>query len=224
MPDSHQIERYIERFPLIRNFSASHLQIARGTVHFPVLEANAVAYEREGPCADYLMCIDGRTRVFRMSEAGREMLIYKVVGGGTCVLTTQCLLSGGTFPAESIAEARTELAALPTDTFRQLMAESAEFRAFVLDDYTRLLSSLFTLVDDIAFAPLEQRLARRLLVEADAGGIVAKTHQGLASDLGSVREVVSRILGEWAEGGLVVLRRGQIEIADRAGLATLRGN
>lgn len=222
MPDSHQVERWIERFPLIRNFSASHLQIARGTVQFPVLEANAVAYELEGPCANYLMCIDGRTRVFRMSESGREMLIYKVTGGGTCVLTTQCLLTGGTFPAESIAEERTELAALPTGTFRQLMAESAEFRSFVLDDYTKLLSSLFTLVDDIAFTPLEQRLARRLLVEAEGSGIVAKTHQQLASDLGSVREVISRILGEWAEAGMVVLRRGQIELVDRAALATYR--
>ncbi|GEP00168.1 Crp/Fnr family transcriptional regulator [Methylobacterium haplocladii] len=222
MPDSHRIERWIERFPLIGNFSAAHLQIARGTVQFPVLEANAVAYELEGPCAYYLMCIDGRTRVFRVSETGREMLIYKVTGGGTCVLTTQCLLSGGNFPAESVAETRTELAALPIDIFRQLMAESAEFRAFVLDDYTRLLSSLFTLVDDIAFASLEQRLARRLLVEADADGIVVKTHHQLASDLGSVREVISRILGEWAERGSVVLRRGQIVVAHRVALAAFR--
>ena len=219
MPESHQVERWVERFPLIRNFSAAHLQIARGTVQFPVLEAGATAYELEGECANYLMCLDGRTRVFRMSENGREMLIYKVGPGGTCVLTTQCLLSGGNFPAESIAEERTELAALPTSTFRQLMAESAEFRTFVLNDYTRLLASMFTLVDEVAFAPLEQRLARRLLIEADGQGIVAKTHQQLAADLGSVREVVSRILAQWAETGLVELRRGQVQVVDRAGLA-----
>lgn len=219
MPEHRKVERWIERFPLIRNFSPEHWQVARGTVQFPVLEAGAVAYELEGECANYLMCIDGRTRVFRMSEGGREMLIYKVGSGGTCVLTTQCLLSGANFPAESIAEERTELAALPVSTFRQLMAESPEFRTFVLDDYTRLLASMFTLVDEIAFAPLEQRLARRLLVEADAHGLVAKTHQQLASDVGSVREVVSRILAQWVESGLVELRRGQVQIVDRAGLA-----
>lgn len=219
MPDSRQIERWIERFPLVRGFSDAHWRIARGTVHFPVLEAGATAYELEGECANYLMCIDGRTRVFRMSDGGREMLIYKVGPGGTCVLTTQCLLTGGNFPAESVAEERTELAALPTQTFRQLMAESAAFRSFVLDDYTKLLSSLFTLVDEVAFAPLEQRLARRLLIEADAQGVVAKTHQQLASDVGSVREVVSRILGEWADSGSVEVRRGQVRIVDRAALA-----
>ena len=222
MPNSHQVERWIERFPVIRHLDARHLQLARGVVQFPVLERNAVAYEREGPCANYLMCIDGRTRVFRLSESGREMLIYKVGAGGTCVLTTQCLLSGGNFPAESIAEERTELAALPTETFRQLMAASPEFRRFVLDDYTRLLASLFTLVEEVAFAPLEQRLARRLLVEAGTDGLVAKTHQQLAADIGSVREVVSRILGEWAEAGLVALRRGEIAILDRAALAAHR--
>ncbi len=224
MRSAHQIERWIERFPLVRDFSASHLQIARGTVHFPVLEAGAIAYELQGACANYLMCIDGRTRVFRMSETGREMRIYKVGAGGTCVLTTQCLLSGGGFPAQSVAEARTELAALPSDTFRQLMRESDAFRAFVLDDYTKLLSGMFDLVEEIAFAPLEQRLARRLLVEADAEGIVRKTHQQLASDVGSVREVVSRLLGEWVDDGLVEIRRSQVQVIDRASLAAGRRN
>ncbi|MBO1021135.1 Crp/Fnr family transcriptional regulator [Methylobacterium sp. SD274] len=224
MQSAHQVERWIERFPLVRSFSASHLQIARGTVHFPVLEAGAIAYELQDACANYLMCIDGRTRVFRMSEGGREMLIYKVSAGGTCVLTTQCLLSGGGFPAQSIAEARTELAALPSDTFRQLMRESETFRGFVLDDYTRLLSGMFDLVEEIAFAPLEQRLARRLLIEADAEGIVWKTHQQLASDVGSVREVISRLLGEWADMGLVEIRRGQVQLIDRASLAARRPN
>ena len=152
------------------------------------------------------------------------MLIYKVGAGGTCVLTTQCLLSGGGFPAQSVAEARTELAALPSDTFRQLMRESDAFRGFVLDDYTKLLSGMFDLVEEIAFAPLERRLARRLLVEADADGIVWKTHQQLASDVGSVREVVSRLLGEWADTGLVEVRRGQVQVVDRAGLASGRSD
>jgi CRP/FNR family transcriptional regulator len=224
MQSGHQIERWIERFPLVRSFSANHLQIVRGTVHFPVLEAGAVAYELQDVCANYLMCIDGRTRVFRMSEGGREMLIYKVGAGGTCVLTTQCLLSGGGFPAQSVAEARTELAALPAETFRQLMRESDAFRDFVLDDYTRLLSGMFDLVEEVAFAPLEQRLARRLLIEADDDATVWKTHQQLASDVGSVREVISRLLGEWADEGLVEVRRGQVQIIDRQGITARRPN
>lgn len=219
MPESPRIARWVERFPLIHRFSPAHRQLALGTVHFPVLEAGAVAYEVEGECANYLMCLEGRTRVFRLSEHGREVLIYKVGPGDTCVLTTQCLLSGGTFPARSVAEERTELAALPEATFQQLMAESAEFRRFVLDDYTRLMTGLFTLIDEVAFAPLKQRLVQRLLTEADPWGVVALTHQRLADDIGSVREVVSRVLGQWAEAGLIELRRGAVVIVERDSLA-----
>ena len=91
-----------------------------------------------------------------------------------------------------------------------------------MSDYTKLLASLFTLVDEVAFAPLEQRLARRLLAEADATQKVAKTHQQLADDVGSVREMVSRHLGEWERAGWVRTGRGQIEIVDRYALATRR--
>ncbi|WCS23705.1 helix-turn-helix domain-containing protein [Methylobacterium sp. NMS14P] len=81
------------------------------------------------------------------------------------------------------------------------------------------MSGLFTLIDEVAFAPLEQRLAQRLLSEADPRGIAAVTRQKLADDIGSVREVVSRLLGQWAEAGLIELRRGAIEIVDRTSLA-----
>ncbi|MGX9979789.1 Crp/Fnr family transcriptional regulator [Methylobacterium fujisawaense] len=218
MTDAQKVERWIDRFPLLQALSPAHLQIARGTVHFPVLDAGSIAYELNGECANYLMCLEGRTRIFRMSEGGREVLIYKVGPGGTCPLTTKCLLSGGTFPAQSVAEERTELAALPVGTFQHLIGDSAAFRRFVMDDYTRLMSGLFTLIDEVAFAPLKQRLAQRLLAEADPRGVAAVTHQKLADDVGSVREVVSRILAQWAEAGLIELRRGAVEIVDRTRL------
>lgn len=220
MTDAQKVERWIDRFPLIQVLSPPHLQLARGTVQFPMLEAGATAYELDGECANYLMCLEGRTRIFRMSENGREVLIYKVGPGGTCALTTQCLLSGGTFPAQSVAEERTELAALPVSTLQHLMEDSSAFRSFVMDDYTRLMSGLFTLIDEVAFAPLKQRLAQRLLAEADLRSVVAVTHQKLADDIGSVREVVSRILAQWAEAGMIELRRGAVEIVERVSLAT----
>ncbi|WP_457104946.1 Crp/Fnr family transcriptional regulator [Methylobacterium sp. P5_C11] len=92
------------------------------------------------------------------------------------------------------------------------------FRCVVMDDDTRLVSVLFTLIDEVAFAPLKQRLAQRLLAETDPHGVAAVTHQKRADDIGSVREVVSRILGQWAEAGLIELRRGAVEIVDRASL------
>jgi CRP/FNR family transcriptional regulator len=103
------------------------------------------------------------------------------------------------------------------------MAQSPPFRRFVLDDYSILLSTMISLVDEMAFASLEQRLAGRLIAEADDQGFIAKTHQQLALDLGSVREVISRYLGEWERAGWIRTARGRIEILDRKALATHRG-
>lgn len=222
MARAEQIDLWEQRFPFVQALAADDRRMAHDAVAFPTLEPDAIAYELDGDCPNYLMCLDGRTRVFTRSDSGREMLIYKVTAGGTCVLTTQCLLSGGRFPAESVAEERTALAAIPSAAFDRLIAGSPTFRAFVLKDYSRLLSGMISLVDEIAFATLEQKLARRLLADADDRGIVLKTHQSLASDVGSVREVVSRQLGEWERFGWLQLERGQIAIIDAAALAGRR--
>jgi CRP/FNR family transcriptional regulator len=103
------------------------------------------------------------------------------------------------------------------------MSASPRFRKFVLDNYGDLLSSLIMLVDEVAFASLDLRLARRLLAEANEQGVVAKTHQQLALDLGSVREVISRYLAEWERMGWVHAARGSIEVKNRAALASYAG-
>lgn len=203
--------------------AADHLKYAKQIVQFPELGKGDIAYLQGWECPHYLMCVDGQTRVFRRSVEGREVLIYRVASGNTCILTTQCLLSGGTFPAESIAESDVRLAAIPADGFRFLMSESSVFREFVLDDYARLLGTMFSVIDDVAFKSIDQRLAARLLADVDQDGLVNKTHQMLADDLGSAREVVSRKLGAWERTGWVTTNRGSIKLNDRAVLAKYRG-
>lgn len=218
------VDGWVERFPFAAALASSELERVARVAHFPVLEAGQVAYELDSPCPNYLMCIEGQTRIYKTSDAGREMLLYKVEEGGTCVLTTQCLLSHTNFPAESIAEKRTKLAAIPASWFYTIMEEMPAFRSFVLTDYTKLLGTMFSFVDSLAFQTIEQRLARRLLVEAGEALRVEKTHQQLASDIGSVREIVSRQLGDWERRGWVSNSRGQVQILDRAALATRRAS
>ena len=222
--DSSKIEHWRRTFPAVASLRDDDFARIARVVHFPVLDAGQVAYELEGACENYLMCVQGRTRITRTSTAGRELLLYKVENGGTCVLTTQCLLSRTNFPAESVAETRTELAAVPASWFHTFMAEMPAFRDFVIADYTKLLGAMFSFVDSVAFSTVEQRLARRLLAEAGETLIVGKTHQQLASDVGSVREIISRHLGEWERSGWVRNGRGQVEILDRAALASRRAH
>lgn len=219
MSQDLHVERWLTLFPRLKAMSADHLAFAKDAVNFPALSNGDTAYMRGWECANYLMCLDGQTRVYRTSSTGREVSIYRVQSGGTCVLTTQCLLSGGTFPAESVAESDVVLAAIPAAAFRQLIDVSSTFREFVLNDQARLLGSLFSLIEDVAFKSVDQRLAARLLADAGESGVIHKTHHQLALDLGSVREVITRQLGNWERAGWITTTRGAIQIIDRGALA-----
>jgi CRP/FNR family transcriptional regulator, anaerobic regulatory protein len=223
MPNQDLISRWLAVFPELTELEDEQRGELLRAAQFNRLREGDIAYRQGQHCHKYVMCIEGQTRVFKTSESGREILLYQVGPGETCVLTTSCLMAGSPFPAESTAETDVLLAALPASNFHRLMGSSQRFRKYVLDNYGDLLSSLITLVDEVAFASLDLRLARRLLAEADAKGVVAKTHQQLALDLGSVREVISRYLSEWERMGWVQASRGQIEVKNRSALASYGG-
>jgi CRP/FNR family transcriptional regulator len=218
------IARLLASFPELEELEEEHRGALLGSLQFNRLRGGDIAYRQGQHCRAYVMCLEGQTRVFKTSESGRAILLYQVGPGETCVLTTSCLMAGSPFPAESTAETDVLHAALPASVFHRLLGVSPRFRKFVLDNYGDLLSSLIMLVDEVAFASLDLRLAKRLLAEADAKGVVAKTHQQLALDLGSVREVISRYLAEWERMGWVRASRGMIEVRDRAALAGYGGD
>jgi CRP/FNR family transcriptional regulator len=218
------IARWLASFPELGELEDEHRRELLAATQFNRLREGDIAYRQGQHCHNYVMCIEGQTRVFKTSESGREILLYQVGPGETCVLTTSCLIAGNPFPAESTAETDVLLAALPSSVFHRLMTVSPRFRHYVLSNYGDLLSSLIMLVDEVAFASLDLRLARRLLAEADAQGVVAKTHQQLALDLGSVREVISRYLAEWERMGWVHASRGSIEVRNRSALQSYGGS
>ncbi len=220
MTNQDLISRWLAAFPELMELEDEQRAELLGATQFSRMREGDIAYHQGQLFHNYVMCIVGQTRVFMTSESGREILLYQVGPGETCVLTTSCLMAGSPFPAESTAETDVLLAALPATAFHRLMGTSPRFRKYVLDNYGDLLSSLIMLVDEVAFASLDLRLARRLLAEADAKGVVAKTHQQLALDLGSVREVISRYLSEWERMGWVHASRGSIEVKNRSALAS----
>ncbi len=220
MPNQVLITRWLNTFPELAELEPEAKAELLGATQFNRLREGDIAYRQGQACHNYVMCIEGQTRVFKTSESGREIMLYQVGPGETCVLTTSCLIAGNPFPAESTAQSDVLLAALPAAVFHRLMVSSPKFRHYVLANYGDLLSSLIMLVDEVAFASLDLRLARRLLAETDPHGIVAKTHQQLALDLGSVREVISRYLSEWERTGWVRSTRGSIEVLNREALVS----
>jgi CRP/FNR family transcriptional regulator len=183
--------------------------------------AGTVVFHEGDQCNNYLLVLDGSVRVQKVSMSGREIILYRVESGDSCVLTTSCLLAGDLYPAEGIAETEVKAVAIPVQIFRKGMAESEGFRQFVLSAYGQRISNLIVLVEEVAFGRVDVRLAQCLLRHARHGTTIQATHQDLAAELGSAREVISRQLKEFERNGWVALHRGRLDVLDSQALREL---
>lgn len=164
---------------------------------------------------------EGRIRVSQSSDTGRDIVLYRVDAGESCVLTTACMLAEEAYNAEGIAETDITAIVLPKPAFDRLVAEEEAFRKFVFAAYSRRLIDLLRVVDDVAFGQMDVRLAERLLTLAGSFKEIAATHQQLASELGTAREVVSRILQDFQKRKLIAQSRGRIALLDKPSLRAL---
>ncbi len=174
------------------------------------------------PCGAFLVVRRGSVRVSTVTESGRELVLYRVGPRETCVLTTASLLSSSDYDAEGCAETETEALIIPKQVFEDLLAMSAAFRHFVFSSYGERLRDLIALVQEVTQRHVDRRLAR-FLIERGANGPISASHQEIAAELGTAREVVSRLLKQFESEGLVRLERRQIAIADCDKLALLHG-
>jgi len=173
-----------------------------------------VLFDEHQPCLGFPFVLDGAIRVSKPAANGRELPLYRVLPGESCIISSSCLLGHADYNARGIATHDTTLALLPRPLFDELLAQPG-FRDFVFHLFSERIAELMQLIEEVAFHKLDQRLASLLL---GRGRIVRATHQQLADELGSVREMVSRLLKGFAEQGLVRLTREQVEILDAAGL------
>jgi CRP/FNR family transcriptional regulator len=162
--------------------------------------------------------LSGRVRVSRTLDSGRELVLYDVSPGESCVLSTGCLLGHSPYGAQGMCMTDVELALIPKPVFDRLLAEHAPFRADVFGVFSERLSRLMELVEEVGFQRLDQRLAGALLGK---GQRLQASHEQLARELGVSRESVSRQLKHFEERGWVQLGRGALDILDPRALRQL---
>ena len=182
------------------------------------LPAGQAVFYPDMHCEAYLLVIDGRVRVQLTGEAGREVVLYRVAPGQSCVLTTSCLLGADHYPAEGVTETPVRAFAIPVSRFHEALERSAVFRRFVFANFGQRLAEVIQRMELITQRSIEERLARVLLQLGGAQAAIQQTHQSLAAELGSAREVVSRHLKRFEEQGWVRLGRGTIEVLDSGSL------
>jgi len=188
--------------------SARLLEVPHGS---PVFHAGA-------RCETYILVVQGQIRVQVIGEGGREVVLYRVQPGQSCVLTTCCLLSGETYPAEGHTEGAVRALVFDKTDFDRALDTAPAFRRLVFLNLGQRIAQVITRMEDVTFRPVAQRLARLLLAQARTGTTVNSTHQAIGVELGTAREVVSRHLKRLEAAGVVRLGRLVIEITDRARL------
>ncbi|MFZ6691177.1 Crp/Fnr family transcriptional regulator [Undibacterium sp. SXout20W] len=182
-----------------------------------VVPGNTSIFEEGHPCTGFPLVISGSIRVLKSTKSGREIPLYRVFPGESCLITTTCLLGRIAYSARGFTEEETQLLLLPGKWFDEL-ASFTSFRGFLFQLLADRMADMMQLVEEVSFQRLDQRLANILLGK---GAHLQVTHQQLADELGSVREMVSRILETFSSKNWVRLGRGKIEILDPAALRVL---
>lgn len=210
---------WLHLFPELNALEQHAKEILRQYARIVEAPIGTIGYREGTPCGAYVMRLAGRSRVYKMSASGREILLYRVSAGETCVITTTCLLGNSDYPASTIVEEPIRDVLIPAAAFHQLMIDSAVFRKYVMTNYGALISDLIVLLDEVAFRTLNSRLAKILLDYKTPQ--ISKTHQQIADELGTAREVISRQLKRLEQKNIVSLGRGLVEIVDQNALSKL---
>lgn len=168
----------------------------------------------------FVVVLTGRIEVFLTGPSGRDILLYAVEPGGSCVQTTLGLLGGDDYSGEAVAATDCRLVLIPRGLFLALMDSSPAFRAYVFSAFAARMQGMMHVLERVAFQRVESRLAQALLDRA-AEGVVQATHQELATAIGSAREVVSRRLDAFQRSGWVATERGAVRLTDASALRRL---
>jgi CRP/FNR family transcriptional regulator len=173
----------------------------------------------EGDRVDAIaLLISGVVRVFKVGETGREITLYRFSNGQSCILTANAILSQKTFPAVATVEKDAEAVMIPANTFREWIRHYDLWREFVFDLLSQRLASVMEIVEEVDFRRMDSRVASFLLTHSRGANPMRITHQEIAAELGSSREVISRLLEDLAERGIVRASRGEIEVLDLEGM------
>jgi CRP/FNR family transcriptional regulator len=175
--------------------------------------AGQVLFSAGQGCQGLPLVMGGRIKVQMTGVSGHSIVLYRLEADDICTLSIGCLMTGRAYKAEAVVEEEAQALMIPRSVFERLMDQSVGFRLGIMESYGRRLDDLMLLVEEVAFRRMDQRLEEWLLVRAARGPVII-THQELAVELGTAREVVSRLLKELERRNMVRLARGKIEVTN----------
>lgn len=207
------LTQLLTHYPGLHHLPAAFQHQVCQTAVFVQLPAPHLLFQEGDACLTFPLLLSGSIRVVKPDVSGREIMLYRIRPGDSCILTVSCLLGNQTHIARGLVDRPVTAVTLPKPLFIDLITQSEPFRTYVFKFFSERLTRLIYLIEEVTFQKLDQRLASILLAR---GPVLHITHQQLADDLGSVREVVSRLLQEFKSLGAIEIQRGKILVIDAA--------
>lgn len=213
---------WLDRYPALQSISDVVWKQVLSAARHSSFEPGEGVFRDGEACENYLLVLSGSIRVQKISEGGHEITLYHVGPGQTCEVTTSCLLADNHYTAEAIAETTVEAVFISKLHFMEAVTRVPGFRKFIFSSLDQGLSDLVSLLEEVAFTPMDQRIAQILLKKLTAlNNSIKITHHELAAELGTAREVVSRLLKDFERHGWAKLHRGNIEVLNVDALRNL---
>jgi CRP/FNR family transcriptional regulator len=214
MIDTNQLARIRHAIPFLQDADPDLLREFKESAFLAKIPAGKDVFVAGDRVDAIALLISGVVRVYNIGETGREITLYRFGLGESCILTANAIINDQSFPAIAVVEEKAEAVMIPAETFRDWIRRYDLWRDFVIDLLSQRLSSLIAVVDEVAFRRMDTRIADLLINRAEVENPIRITHQEIAAELGSSREVISRILEDFAVQGSIDTKRGEIRILD----------
>lgn len=210
------IQRLYELYPkLAANQNIRWLNILEKAQIMKV-PANTELATTGSNCTNFMLLLDGTVRIFQADENGREMTLYRISPGDVCLMSLNSLIHDRPFRANATSETEINIVLFSAEDFHKAVDVSETFRTLILASLVDIVCTMVQTSYDTAFEPLDMRLACLLgrLFERAGSDTLDITHQELAKELGTTREVISRLLKKLEQQDCVVLKRGKILVGE----------
>jgi CRP/FNR family transcriptional regulator len=206
-----ETERFLKVFPFFQKAEESFLEELLSSSEHKRIPGGISIYMEGDNCPGIAFLLTGEIRVFKTGESGREITLYEIFPGETCILNVSCILSNRYYPATAVTLTDAEFLLLPAGLFRSLFDKHSILRDYVFMLLNQRIGLMMELIDEVAFGRMDQRLTDYLIEKSEQGRL-NRTHQQIANDLGTSREVISRLLKDLERKGVVRLERGAVQI------------
>jgi len=213
-------------FPFLNKLKLDMLKRFMETIKIGKYPIGTVILEEGSSCTNMVFVLDGTIRVYKLSPEGKEITLYRLGNGETCVLSVSCIMGNLHYPAMAEVEEEITLGIIPAAFYNELFLAESACQQFIFNTISTRLQEVMLLVDEVVFKNMDTRLAAFILQKLYKDNIEERldmTHEKIAIELGTAREVVSRLLKDFEKKNIVSLSRGKIIVKDKEFLKKIAG-